>query len=38
MMQRLNGTRPLGRYEIAGGSTIVSGNLVALNGDGITGN
>lgn len=34
MMQRLNGTRPLARYEIASGNTIVSGNLVALNGDG----
>ena len=34
MMQRLNGTRPLARYEIASGSTIVSGNLVALNGEG----
>lgn len=33
-MQRLNGTRPLARYEIASGSTIVSGNLVALNGEG----
>ena len=34
MMQRLNGTRPLARYEIASGSTIAAGNLVALNGDG----
>ena len=34
MMQRLNGTRPLARYEIASGSTIVSGNLVALNAEG----
>ena len=33
-MQRLNGTRPLDRYGIASGSTIESGNLVALNGDG----
>jgi len=33
-MQRLNGTRPLARYEIASGSTIVSGNLVALNAEG----
>ena len=34
MMQRLNGTRPLEKYEIASGSTIVSGNLVALNAEG----
>ena len=34
MMQRLNGTSPLATYEIASGSTIVSGNLVALNGEG----
>ena len=34
MMQRLNGTRPLARYEIASGSTIVSGNLVALDAEG----
>ena len=33
-MQRLNGTRPLARYEIASGSTVVSGNLVALNAEG----
>jgi hypothetical protein len=33
-MQRLNGTRPLARYEIASGSTIISGNLVALNAEG----
>ena len=33
-MQRLNGTRPLARYEIASGSTIVSGNLVALDNSG----
>lgn len=33
MMQRLNGTRPLARYEIASGSTIVSGRLVALNAE-----
>lgn len=33
-MQRLNGTRPLEKYEIASGSTIVSGNLVALNAEG----
>ena len=33
-MRRLNGTRPLARYEIATGSVIVYGNLVALNGDG----
>ena len=33
-MQRLNGTRPLARYEIASGSTIVSGKLVALNAEG----
>ena len=32
-MQRLNGTRPLARYEIASGSTIVSGRLVALNAE-----
>ena len=34
MMQRLNGTRPLEKYEIASGSTIVSGNLVGLNAEG----
>ena len=33
-MLRLNGTRPLARYEIASGSTIVSGNLVALDNSG----
>ena len=33
-MQRLNGTRPLARYEIASGSSIVSGKLVALNAEG----
>ena len=33
-MQRLNGTRPLARYEIASGSTIVSGNLAALDNSG----
>jgi len=30
-MQRLNDTRPLARYEIAVGSTIAPGDLVALN-------
>ncbi len=34
MMKRLNGTRPLARYEIASGSTIAAGNLVALNAEG----
>ena len=34
MMQRLNGTRPLARYEIASGSTVVSGKLAALNAEG----
>ena len=34
MMQRLNGTCPLEKYEIASGSTVVSGNLVALNAEG----
>ena len=33
-MQRLNGTRPLARYEIASGSTVVSGKLAALNAEG----
>ena len=34
MMQRLNGTNPLARYDIATGSTIGCGDLVALNGEG----
>ena len=34
MMLRLNGTCPLEKYEIASGSTVVSGNLVALNAEG----
>lgn len=34
MMLRLNGTCPLEKYEIASGSTVVSGNLVALNTEG----
>jgi len=33
-MERLNGTRPLARYEIATGSVIAYGDLVALNNSG----
>ncbi len=33
-MERLNGTTPLARYEIASGETIVAGNIVALNASG----
>ena len=33
-MQRLTGTCPLEKYEIASGSTLVSGNLAALNAEG----
>lgn len=33
-MNRLNGTSPLGRYEIADGSTVEPGYLVALDGSG----
>lgn len=33
-MNRLNGTDALARYQVASGSTITPGDLVALNGDG----
>lgn len=33
-MNRLNGTDALARYQVASGSTIAPGDLVALNGDG----
>lgn len=33
-MNKLNTTMPLARYEIASGSTVAPGNLVALNADG----
>jgi len=33
-MNRLNGTSALARYQIASGSTIAPGDLVALNSDG----
>ena len=33
-MNRLNGTSPLERYQVADASNITPGQLVALNGDG----
>lgn len=33
-MNKINGTRPLARYEIAADAVINCGDLVALNGDG----
>ena len=33
-MNRLNGTDALARYQVASGSTITPGDLVALNGNG----
>ena len=33
-MNRINGTSPLARYEIASGATITPHDIVALNGDG----
>lgn len=33
-MNRINGTSPLARYEIASGATITPRDIVALNGDG----
>ncbi len=33
-MNKINGTRPLSRYEIAAGAVINCGDLVAINSDG----